>query len=64
MSLDDALLLGMKCMTKVLEGKAEPQKIRVAVVTREAGKFQKLPVEDVDKYLRKLDASKKATPSK
>ncbi len=64
MTLDDALLLGMKCMTKVLEGKAEPQKIRVAIVPRESGKFQKLPVEDVDKYLRKLEASKKAPAGK
>jgi hypothetical protein len=54
----------MKCMTKVLEGKAEPQKIRVAVIPRETGKFQKLPVEEVDKYLRKLDAGKKAPAGK
>src|SRR5947209_6247591 len=41
LTMDEALLLGMKCMTKVLEGKAEPQKIRVAVIPRETGKFQK-----------------------
>ena len=57
-------MLGMKCMTKVLEGKAEPQKIRVAIIPRETGKFQKLPVEEVDKYLRKLDAGKKAPAGK
>jgi len=51
-------------MTKVLEGKAEPQKIRVAIIPRETGKFQKLPVEEVDKYLRKLDAGKKAPAGK
>src|SRR5213594_3712937 len=60
LTMDEALLLGMKCMTKVLEGKAEPQKIRVAIIPRETGKFQKMPVDDVDKYLRKLDASRKA----
>ncbi len=64
LTMDEALLLGMKCMTKVLEGKAEPQKIRVAVIPRETGKFQKLPVEEVDKYLRKLDAGKKAPAGK
>src|SRR2546428_10700023 len=26
LTMDEALLLGMKCMTKVLEGKAEPQR--------------------------------------
>src|SRR5207253_6074177 len=57
LTMDEALLLGMKCMTKVLEGKAEPQKIRVAIIPRETGKFQKLPVEEVDKYLRRMDAS-------
>src|SRR5207237_2980665 len=64
LTMDEALLLGMKCMTKVLEGKAEPQKIRVAIIPRETGKFQKLPVEEVDKYLRKLDAGKKAPAGK
>jgi proteasome alpha subunit len=64
LTMDEALLLGMKCMTKVLEGKAEPQKIRVAIIPRETGKFQKLPVEEVDKYLRRMDASKKAPAGK
>ena len=64
LTMDEALLLGMKCMTKVLEGKAEPQKIRVAIIPRDTGKFQKLPVEEVDKYLRRMDAAKKAPAGK
>src|SRR2546428_4225786 len=39
-------------------------KIRVAIIPRETGKFQKLPVEEVDKYLRRMDASKKAPAGK
>jgi hypothetical protein len=36
----------------------------VAIIPRETGKFQKLPVEEVDKYLRRMDASKKAPAGK
>src|SRR5437870_10532262 len=60
LTMDEALLLGMKCMTKVLEGKAEPQKIRVAIIIREPGKLHKLPVEAVYKYLSRTDASSRA----
>src|SRR5437870_13610567 len=59
LTVDEALLVGMECMTKVLEGKAEPQKIRVAIIPRASGKFQKLPVEEADKYRRSKDAGKK-----
>src|SRR5439155_19672425 len=38
LTMDEALSLGMKCMTKVSEGKAEPQNIRVAISQRETGK--------------------------
>jgi len=64
LSLDDSVILGLKCMTKVLEGKAEPQKIRVAIIDRESGRFRKLPVEEVDKFIRRLDAGRKAPTSK
>ena len=60
MSLDDALLLALKCMSKVLEEKLDAQKIRIATVTSATKKFAKLTQEEVDKYIKRLDASKKA----
>src|SRR5438093_5739085 len=64
LTMDEALLLGLKCMTKVLEGKAEPQKIRIAIIPSETGKLQNLHGDEVDKYLRRMEAGKKAPAAK
>jgi 20S proteasome alpha/beta subunit len=60
MTLDDAVLLALKCMSKVLEEKLDAQKIRIATVTAATKKFGKLTQEEVEKYLKRLDSSKKA----
>ena len=60
MSLDDAILLALKCMSKVLEEKLDAQKIRIATVPAATKKFAKLTQEEVEKYLKRLDSSKKA----
>ena len=60
MTLDDALLLALKCMSKVLEDKLDAQKIRIATVSSATKKFSKLSQEDVDKYIKRLDSTKKA----
>jgi proteasome alpha subunit len=62
MTLDDAVLLALKCMNKVLEEKLDAQKIRIATVPASSKKFAKLTQEEVEKYLKRLpvDSSKKA----
>jgi len=60
MNLDDAVLLALKCLSKVLEEKIDAQKIRMAVVPNSTRKFAKLTQEDVEKHLKRLDSSKKA----
>jgi len=60
MTLDDAVLLALKCMSKVLEDKLDAQKIRIATVSSATKKFSKLSQEDVDKYIKRLDSTKKA----
>jgi len=60
MTLDDALLLALKCMSKVLEDKLDAQKIRIATVSAVTKKFSKLSQEDVDKYIKRLESTKKA----
>jgi len=60
MTLDDAVLLALKCMSKVLEDKLDAQKIRIATVSAATKKFSKLSQEDVDKYIKRLDSTKKA----
>jgi proteasome alpha subunit len=60
MTLDDAVVLALKCMSKVLEDKLDAQKIRIATVSAATKKFSKLSQEDVDKYIKRLDSTKKA----
>jgi 20S proteasome alpha/beta subunit len=60
MTLDDAVALALKCMSKVLEDKLDAQKIRIATVSAATKKFTKLSQEDVDKYIKRLDSTKKA----
>jgi proteasome alpha subunit len=59
-NLDDAVILSLKCMSKVLEEKLDAQKIRIATVPASTKKFAKLSQEDVEKYIKRLESSKKA----
>ena len=61
MTLDDAVLLSLKCMSKVLEDKLDAQKIRIATVPATTSKFAKLTQDEVEKYIKRLDSSKKAS---
>lgn len=60
LTLDESVLLALKCMSKVLEEKIDAQKIRIALIPATTKKFTKLPPGDVDKYLKKLESAKKA----
>ncbi|RLI06009.1 proteasome endopeptidase complex, archaeal, alpha subunit [Candidatus Bathyarchaeota archaeon] len=55
MSLDEAIMLGLYCLSKVIEGKIEPHKIKIAVVPAEDKKFRILTWEEIEKYLKGLD---------
>lgn len=59
--LDEAILLAMKCMSKVMEEKIDAQKIRVATIPSATRKFRKLTSEEVDKHLKRLESGKKAS---
>jgi len=60
MTVDDAVVLALKCMSKVLEDKLDAQKIRIATISAATKKFSKLTQEEVDKYIKRLDSTKKA----
>ena len=59
-TLDESVLLALKCMSKVLEDKIDAQKIRIAFIPSATRKFTKFTPADVDKYLKKLESAKKA----
>jgi proteasome alpha subunit len=60
MTLDDVTVLALKCMGKVMEGKVDAQKTRIAVIPADTKKFKKLTTEEVEKYLKKLEPNKRA----
>ncbi|MCX8176407.1 MAG: hypothetical protein N3E48_04160, partial [Candidatus Bathyarchaeota archaeon] len=55
MGLDEAILLSIYCLSKVIEGKIEPQKIRIAIVPAVEKKFKMLTWSEIEKYLGKLE---------
>jgi len=60
LTLDDAILLTLKCVVKVLEGRTDAQKTRIATIPSDTKKFRKLTMEEVEKYLKKLNSGKRA----
>nr|WP_269082824.1 archaeal proteasome endopeptidase complex subunit alpha [Pyrodictium occultum] len=56
MSLEEAILLGMKAVTTVMEGKPSTETLEVGVVEAKTRKFRKLSKEELQKFLEKLGA--------
>ncbi|MEM3571516.1 MAG: archaeal proteasome endopeptidase complex subunit alpha [Candidatus Bathyarchaeia archaeon] len=54
LTLEEAILLALRCMNKVLEGKLDAQKIRIAVIPIDTKKFRKLSSEEIEKYIKRL----------
>jgi len=59
MTLDEAATLAVYCLSKVVEGKLDPQKVRMAVIPADTKKFRILPQEDVEKYVKKTNSQKR-----
>jgi proteasome alpha subunit len=60
-TLDNAIILALKCMKKILEGKITPQKVRMAIIPTETKKFKKLTNEEIEKYIKRINSGKKAS---
>lgn len=58
LSLEQAILLAIKCLSKVVEGKLDPQKIRIAIIPSDTRKFKFLSEQEVKKYIDKGKFSK------
>ena len=54
MTLDEAIMLALKCLSKVIEGKIESSKIKIAVIPAETKKFRMLSWEEIEGYLKRL----------
>ena len=56
MKLEDAILLGIKAVASVMEGKPTTETLEVGIVDSETQKFRKLTKEELQKFLEKLGA--------
>ncbi|HYB93288.1 MAG TPA: proteasome subunit alpha, partial [archaeon] len=57
--LDEAVILAIQCLAKVVEGKLEPSKLRIVVIPADTKKFRRLSEEELDKYIKRSDVTKK-----
>lgn len=54
MSLEQATTLAIECLSKVIEGKLDPQKIRVIVIPTDTKRFRRLTEEEIGDYISKV----------
>lgn len=53
-SLEETILLAVQCFSKAIEGKLDPQKMKIATIPTETKKFTVLTHEEVAKYIGKI----------
>jgi len=53
MALEEIINLSIRCLAKVVEGKLDPQKIKIAIVPAKTKKYYRLTDEEVEEYIRK-----------
>lgn len=56
LTLDEAILLAVECLSKVVEGKLEPEKIKIATIPAETRKMIRLSDQEVAKYIQKMES--------
>ena len=61
LTLDEALVLALRCMVEISEEKVDATKIRVAVVPTTTKRFNRFTTGEIDKYLKKVNAGKKGS---
>jgi len=54
LTLEESILLAVECLSKVVEGKLDPEKIKIATIPAETRKMIRLPDQEVAKYIRKI----------
>ena len=59
MTLDEAIMLALYCLSKVIEGKIDQNKVKIAVIPMETKKFRIMSWEEIEKYLKKLESWKR-----
>ena len=58
LSLEQSILLAIKCLSKVVEGKLEPERIRITIIPSDTRQFKLFTKQEVKKYIDKGKFSK------
>jgi len=53
LSLEQTIMLAIKCLSKAIEGKLDPRKIRIAIIPSDTKKFRLLTESEVKEYIDK-----------
>jgi proteasome alpha subunit len=56
LTLEESILLAVECLSKVVEGTFEPEKLKLAIVPADTKKLVHLTDKEVMKYIRKLES--------
>jgi proteasome alpha subunit len=54
LTLDESTLLAVECLSKVVEGPLEPEKLKIAIIPADTKKMTQLPDDEVTTYIRRL----------
>lgn len=57
MNIDEAVKLAVKCLTKTLEARGEPKRIKITVIPTQTKMFRMLPDKEVEAYQKGLEGS-------
>jgi len=57
LSLDETVKLAIKCLTRALEARGEPKRIKITIIPLETKKFQVLSDEEIENIQRGLEGS-------
>ena len=56
LTLEQAILLAVECLSKVVEGKLEPEKIKIATIPAETKKMTYLSNGEIANYISTLES--------
>jgi len=64
LSLEDAILLALEALRVVVEGEFDADKVEMAVVRTKTEQFEKLGLEELNKYIKQLSSKSPVKPAK
>jgi len=63
LTLENAILLAVECLSNAVEGKLEPEKIKITTIPTTTRKITQLSNREIAKYVHRLDANARSESS-